>query len=301
MVRALRKIFTVLSNAGSNINFSQFYSVKNYFNPGFAATTPCSEFYIHSKYQFPFSDGGFKTFTFSGSSFLPRYNSGYSLFLQNDLDPQNILNYTRISAAYIYRVRLGNLRFAFWLQSEYNSLKINVNNVVLPSMIDPATGQLINSANLNAQTFRYQAKVNFGYLFWIKDFFIGNSANNLLTLNTDWEQSKYYTTVVGYTFHLRRAKMELYSFWQNLDYQQYGVIWEQGDIWFGTGAGFLNIFYLKKINFDIGFWLKNKSISFNYAVMVNKNPFSIYEVSIKFRFRCKKSIGKTIICPAYQL
>ena len=282
-----------------DINFSQFYSVKSYFNPGFVASDKCRSLYLHTKYQMLQANGGFKVATLSFSDFYPNYNSGINLYLQNDNQPNNILNFSRIAGAYVYDLNLKKTHISFWLQGQYNLRFVNWQNAVTSSMIDSYTGQI--SQNYSFPEFKTKAwwDINFGFLLFSKNFFIGSSVKNYVT-NYENKPYKLVLSLVGLRIPLRTMALEIYAINRNGLSNQTGFLVINDRFWSGFGIDFQEI-NINKINFDIGFIIKKVSFSFNYSVFVGKNLFSIYELGIKYRFKCKKGHRHAIFCPAYQL
>ncbi len=283
-----------------DINFSQFYSVKSYFNPGFVASDKCRTLYLHTKYQMLQANGGFKVATLSFSDFYPNYNSGLNLYLQNDNQPNNILNFTRIAGAYVYDLKLKHLHISFWLQGQYNLRFINRQNIVTSSMIDSYSGQIIMHNNyFNGLKNKAWWDINFGSLLFGKNFFIGTSIKNYVT-NYENKPYKLILSLAGLRIPLQTMDLEIYAINRNGLGNQIGLLGISKKFWLGLGADFYK-FNPDKTNFDIGFTIKKVSFSFNYSVFVGKNLFSIYELGIKYRFKCKKGHRHAIFCPAYQL
>ncbi len=285
---------------GQDINFSQIYSVKSYINPGFVATNNCSELYLHTKYQTPSIDGGFKTVTLSYSNFLPKYNSGLSFFLQNDIQPSNIINNYRIAFAYIYRIKTKKVKIGLWLQAEENWTKINNNNIITSSMINPLTSNITpqnyGSLNIN-QTW---TNFNFGYLLSTQNLFIGTSVIGYASLDQTFYKNRQITNIIGIKKKYRFFDINALVINRNLNQNLAAFYWITDNYWIGIGTKFYNI-ELNSINFDFGLRIKKTDISFAYNVSTNKNLFSTYELSIKFRLKCKKEYRRAIFCPAYEL
>ncbi len=264
------------------------------------ASDACSQVYLHTKYQLPGIDGGFKTVTLDYSNFFPNLNSGFNLFIQNDNQPQNILNFSRISGSYVYRLKIAKIHIGFWVQARGEALFFNPGNVVLPSMIDPSNGQIIGTPAINSSQSYWRAVFDFGYLLYSKRFFIGNGLNGYAQTGNAWLADKSVTTVVGYNFQGRDFDVETYAFLKDLSYIHGGLFVNYEKLWLGGGID-IEKFFLKKIYIDLGIKHNRARFSFNYGIVLNKNLFSTYEFGINFRFKCKKSGRTTIICPAYQL
>ncbi len=244
-------------------------------------------------------DGGFKVVTLSFSDFFPHFNSGINMYLQNDNQPNNILNFTRFAAAYVYDLNMKKQNLSFWLQGQYNLKTINRENIVTSSMIDSYTGRILQNTNFSKIDFKTWWDINFGFLFFSKNFFAGTSVKNYVTNNKAYSY-RLIMSLVGIRIPLKSIDLEIYEInrngWSNL----VGVLFESDRYWLGFSTDFQKI-KLEKVNFDIGFTIKKARFSFNYSVFVNKNLFSIYELSVKYRFKCKKGRKRAIFCPAYQL
>ncbi len=290
-----------LFSAGQDINFSQFYPVKNYYNPGFVASDMCTDIFFHTKYEAAGFDGGFKTVTASYSSFFPELNLGLSVYLQNDFSPQNIFTDIYSTSALVYRINLSKFKIAAWLQPEFYYWHVNSANIVSGSMIDALSGQVVNSLNTGFSQSQYGLSLNFGYLLFGRHFFAGNSFKNYARLENLFTPEKAVFTVAGFDADIDRDKtLELYLLDKNLSENQLGFLFHFNNVFAGTNAGFY-YYSLNKIGFDFGVKLNSTLFSFNYTLLINKIWVSIYEISIDFRFKCKKAGKRAIICPAYQL
>ena len=278
------------------INFSQIYAIKYFYNPGFAAKDYCTNIIVHTSEQAPSFQGGFKTVNLSFSKFYPKYKSGFSIYFQNDISPLQILYHQNFSLSYIFASKLGKINFALWSQVNLFDYTINSKSIILPSSLNYITGEIIKPTITYANNFDASVYTSFGTLIFNKYFFAGISYHNAANI---WTLKKYklepqFSAISG----LKLKNLEFYIFSNNLTINQLGTLYHTNKIFFGINLALDELKFVS-IGWDFGLKLNNYIISFGYSTK-NFN-FSLYELSIIFRLKCKNSRFHTIICPAYQL
>ncbi len=97
----------VLSAAGQDAQFSQFYANPVYIAPSFAGSTNGSRVALNYRDQWPNVPGHFVSYSFSFDHFIPRFNSGVGILALRDMAGGGKLAATSIGAVYSYRIRTG--------------------------------------------------------------------------------------------------------------------------------------------------------------------------------------------------
>jgi len=150
----------------------------------------------------PTSFGDYSTYSASYDQYLEGIGGGLGFQIMNDRQAQGAINALNINLLYAYHFQLRKQwSFSLGLQVGYNINSVNTQNMVFPSMIDPANGV----TEENIETGIDQKKMFFdfsaGVLSWYKNYYFGFSVDHLTkpvsSLGT------VYNGVIGrkYTLH----------------------------------------------------------------------------------------------------
>ncbi len=262
----------------------------------------CKSLTFHSQIIAPEFNGGFKSATAMFSNFYPNSNLGLNLFIQNDISPNFIFNNSTISSSLIYNIKISqNLNFSPWIQPQIKLLFINPNKIILGSMLDYNTGQIISSADYHPQNaLNYRVNLNFGFLFFSKNFFLGLNTQ-FIPLSSEPITKKFsFWTTTGLKFNISQNTLSIVNNNINLNNNQILLIYETKKLWVGSNLNFFKT-YLTKIGVDLGLKFRKYSMAFNYTIFAPGLLANSFELSIIFKFHCKKYNFNTIFCPAYQL
>jgi type IX secretion system PorP/SprF family membrane protein len=135
-VMLLLSLFS-LKAIGQDVQFSQFYNVPTYLNPGFAGSAHQTRAIAHHRMQWPGLDARYTTSLVSLDHYLPQHKSGFGLMVMQDYMGANTINSTNIVAQYAYEIHvLDNLTFRPGLQLGYMSRGLNYSNLRFPQQFD---------------------------------------------------------------------------------------------------------------------------------------------------------------------
>jgi len=156
--------------AQQEFNFSQFYSHKLLFNPGYAGSSDCPCLTLTHREQWLGLEGAPSTSAFSFHTPLFANKVGVGLSVMND--KIGYFNAMTLNGMYSYRVLIGEGSLSFGLQGSYRRYSIDEAEVTTIGQDDPTLLQ-------DAQPF---STVNFGAGIYYenKKFFLGVSAPRLM-------------------------------------------------------------------------------------------------------------------------
>lgn len=123
--------------------FSQYYANPLYLNPAYAGSTECGRLGLNYRNQYPSLANAYVTYNASYDQSLPGINSGFGVLVMNDAQGDGGL--VRTSAALFYSYNLtvsSNVNIRFGVKGAYYQEKLNWNKFILPSQIDPTTGNV---------------------------------------------------------------------------------------------------------------------------------------------------------------
>ncbi|QCK15548.1 PorP/SprF family type IX secretion system membrane protein [Mangrovivirga cuniculi] len=167
------------------------------FNPAYAGSDNIGSITVHHRDQWVNFDGAPTTQMLNGHMGLAQDRIGVGLKIE--YDQIGVHSDLAVYAAYAYKLKLQNGTLSMGLQAGFNNL---VSDYGKTSPLDPMD-PLINSRNV---AFRPNAGV--GFLYKIKDFYVGLSVPYLLKnkiLDQDESEGKeqrYYFVNGGKNFHL---------------------------------------------------------------------------------------------------
>jgi type IX secretion system PorP/SprF family membrane protein len=214
----MRKYLVILIILFSGLNqricaqdpqFSQFYAAPLYLNPAFAGSTELARVGLNYRNQWPSFPATFTTYSVYFDYFFEDYNSGVGLLLMSDKEGLAGLNTTNITLQYAYQLQLTpRIIFRPALEGSYNMKRIDFNNLVFSDQLDftgqinPSTGEIFNSDFRNNYF-----DIGAGGLIYSEKFWVGFSANHLLSPNTslldeDSPLDRKFSIHMGYKFLL---------------------------------------------------------------------------------------------------
>ncbi len=289
-----------------DINFLQSYYNKEFINPSLVALGNCN-YLVANEQVIGVQYGGINTIRAGFSGYYPRWHSGIVFGVENELHPGNIINEFSSRLAYVYSIKiLDNISLIPGLQASYEQRVFNVRNIVFPSMI----GELGNLSGVNYSSVPQRSYrmlgVNGSLLLVWGNFYTGALTANLVSYNLgyDVQVRRELTFLVGYDYFSSSQKK-----YSGL------VVVKKMDRGIESSLSFI-YFLSKKISFSanvLGYNLQAGVISFtglyrfrdiewlfSYGTSIGPILFSMYEVGLRYEFKCKKSRQSTINCPAYE-
>ncbi len=141
-----------LQVVGQDPQFSQFYSLPLYLNPGFAGTTPEYRMVMNYRNQWIGLPQSYTTYAFSFDYNMKNLNSGFGLLATTDKAGSADLRSTNIGFLYSYKIHLGDS----WVVSPgiifgYSVRNIDYNKIILGDQLEFGDGNspITNDPSIN--------------------------------------------------------------------------------------------------------------------------------------------------------
>lgn len=168
-----------LPTQAQDVQFSQFYAVSPYQNPAFIGGAHALRAMVHSRVQWPGLDANYTTYLASVDNFAHKANSGYGLMITHDRQGSNTISTTSIDLQYAYEIPVtADFTIRAGLHGGMVQRFLNYSSIVLPSQIDPSTGDPIGPGNFGNKQ-RYYVDISSGLLAYSSRFWGGISAHHL--------------------------------------------------------------------------------------------------------------------------
>lgn len=96
-----------LLSKGQDPQYSQFYAIPSYMNPGFAGTSVEHRFAGNYRHQWPGIPGAFVSYNFAYDNNFEQAKSGFGAYVSHDHAGSGALSFTKLAAQYVYEIKLG--------------------------------------------------------------------------------------------------------------------------------------------------------------------------------------------------
>ena len=181
--------------AAQDPQYTQFYANPLYLNPAFAGATGQGRASVNYRNQWPQLDASYVTYSASYDQFVPKYSSGFGIFINNDrVTSKTISNIpaltsTTINGYYSYVAPLNKkLTLQMGLSVGVMMRDLGLNNLLFTDevQINPVTGAIDSRPgtsqdfdNLVNNTTKTSFDAGTGLLLYSKDFWVGASINHI--------------------------------------------------------------------------------------------------------------------------
>ncbi len=298
-------IVSVFFVNAQDINFLQSYNFKEFLNPGFVAFDNCNYLSLRDK-QSALQYGGINNVSAGYSGYYPQVNSGLVFSLENEFHPAHIINNLSGRLSYVYNIHLGrSISLIPVVGGRYSQRTYNYSNVIFPGMVGSLGYQGgLDPGSLPSGSVRVLSG-DLGFLFVFKHFYLGGIVDNLLVMNFGQPVvlDKQLSIELGYDYF---DQLKKYSVFLAVKKTEYGVVSNFNFTWFlnkniSIAPGINGINLESGIAYITGVYTGGRSSwMVSYGVGIGRITMSIFELGVRYKFKCKKSRRNTINCPAYQ-
>lgn len=165
---------------GQDPQFSQFYALPLYLNPGFTGTTPDNRFVMNYRNQWIGLPNSFSSYAFSYDFNMKSLNSGFGVLATTDKAGSANLQSTNLGFLYAYKVHLGDKWvFSPGINFGYSIRSIDYNKLVFGDQLEFGDSPITNDPSINS--YQNVSFVDFGsgFLVYNKKFWGGFSAHHM--------------------------------------------------------------------------------------------------------------------------
>ncbi len=220
-IKSLILITLILSSIelkSQDIQFSQFYNVPLYMNPGFAGSLHRTRVSFHQRLQWPKLDAKYTTSVLSADTYFSKYKSGLGLMVLQDNQGGGQISSTEVHFMYSYEVNI-NRKWTFkpGIEAAYVSRFLNYAELRFPHQFNNTQGlvtgtdpqELLNRA-------KAYADLSAGGILYTKEFWLGFAGHHVNTPNQSFDGGAnvstlpaQYSIVSGYKYVLfQRVSMQ---------------------------------------------------------------------------------------------
>lgn len=169
--------------------FSQFYAAPIHLNPAFAGNTNAPFISVNYRNQWPQLDRAYVTYAISYDQGFDRYNSGIGVSVLKDEAGNGLIESTRFSLVYMYRIKIDdNWSAKAGIEFTGAQMQYDWARLIFPDQLDDITGPLspggtpypTSELPPDDPTARY-FDVSFGGLAYSRSLYIGVSLKHLNT------------------------------------------------------------------------------------------------------------------------
>lgn len=313
--------------------FSQFYAMPLYLNPGFTGSTPMHRFNMAYRMQWPSMPKAFSTTALSYDYNMADLNSGFGvMFIHDNVGSANLAS-SNFTGSYAYKIRFENgwvatpgLQFGYVVRNfDYSRLLLNDqigfgNSGVAPGSVDPV---VLGMEKINYMDF------GTGLLLYNKTSWFGASVYHINQPNYSMLGGKEklpakYSVHGGFRIPLYNGPMvrdKVSSIAPSFIYKRQGGF-QQVDAglhfyydpimvgtWYRRSIGKDNYNFGKQnaVTFLLGIKLPKLEIGYSYDLTISSmgpDTGSAHEITLGYVFKTDKSrklkrSDKFIPCPAF--
>lgn len=281
------------------IYFSQYFVDKLAINPSYASIGSDNELSVIFKDLFPAIEGGSKAIMASYNQKLAQ-NNGLALRSFYNYFGQKTFSTFDVELFYAQQIKISQkIKTSLSIGTIFNQKRLNANNLVFYSNIDPISGSVFNGGDYPNQKIN-KFSFSSGILIFSKQFLFG--------ISTYYLSSKPCFVANGnYKFELKNNQTIIptlvYRRYYNQNTLILGAYHKLSKLLYGLSfrKDFLENYKNNLIILNFGFIFDNFDLGFAYDFYldrVQKQSFGAIECS--FRIKLKKNIGQnTINCPAF--
>jgi len=174
-------LFSSIFLIAQDPHFSQYNTSRIYTNPAFTGTDSTLVLATGYRMQWPNIDGGYKTFYFSADQYVRFLRGGFGINIMNDNAGNGTLITTRIDINYAPHFELFNHKLAIQPAISIGLFKktIDWSKLTFGDQIDPQTGFVYNTNELQRQSGKYGIDFSAGLLVYSNKFYGGLAAHHL--------------------------------------------------------------------------------------------------------------------------
>lgn len=176
---------------GQDPVFSQYYAAPMHLNPAFAGNTSSPLINVNYRNQWPEMDRAYVTYALSYDQAFSRYNSGIGVSILKDEAGNGLINTTRFSLVYMYRMQINDDWYAK-AGMEFSGVQAvyDWNRLTFPDQLDAVHGSIspggtpypTDEQRPDDPSARY-FDFSFGGLAYSKRMYFGFSIKHLNTPN----------------------------------------------------------------------------------------------------------------------
>lgn len=299
---------------------SHFYASPMQLNPAMAGAEGVPKLSIGYRNQWPAAGSPYVTYRAGYEQYIERFHSGIGLSVVNDVQGGGSYTAMSIDLIYAYHFRLSrNLSLSGGLQASWGQRLLRTDNLVLPDMIDPATGTIGAGSELLAGQLTIYPDFASGISGSWKDFYGGISMHHLTRPSISSGGEEYARLPRKLTVHAgtfipiyeKRLGKEILQLSPNIIYIQqldiiqlnYGLevlyrsmfagIWGRNDLGLAYGT----------LIFSTGFKSSNYRFRYSYDIKLSSPSIKIpdlgaHELSLIIIFdTVNKNRHRAIKCP----
>lgn len=126
--------------------FSQFFANPLSLNPAFSGTTELPRIILNYRNQWPQKGATYITYSASYDQISKKLNTGFGIQVIHDRELNNVINSSSATFSYSYHIKFDERKFMnLGLQAGLVLKQFNTSNMIFPSEIDQANGDIIGS------------------------------------------------------------------------------------------------------------------------------------------------------------
>jgi type IX secretion system PorP/SprF family membrane protein len=164
---------------GQETGYGPNYGTMLMSNPALSGAEGSAEMRLSYINFFPGNRYNLHSFFASYDSYIPALHGGAGIWISDDY-LGGIVNDLRGGVSYAYFLQAGrDLYINAGLSAGVFRRGFNFNNTVLPDMIDPMGGPVLQSGEILASESRTAIDIGAGFLFMYRNFFAGLALNHL--------------------------------------------------------------------------------------------------------------------------
>ncbi len=228
IVAAILLILFMGTSRGQDPLPSQFFMDKLYINPGFAGTTKENKYFLNYQVQTVGADVLYSTLNASYDKYFDKIRGGFGIHVQSDREGNGLLSRQRIDNMYAYRLQLNPIvYFTGGIAASVVQRKVSYNNMVLPSMMNDYTGEIISNGGTSAGEAIYFMDFSAGITGFHDNKYFGISVHHLNQPDESFNSQgtarvkRKFTFYAGADFEIKRRGLirEIFILSPHLLYQ----------------------------------------------------------------------------------
>jgi len=163
-----------------DVSFSQYYTNPLYLNPAFAGTIGAPRVALQYRDQWQSMDGAYSSYSAAFDSPVKKLQGGLGIYLLNDAQASQALNFFQLNAAYSVKVRLNEDYFLHGgIQVGYAENTLKTNQLVFADNLESNNGIPGTSAEVFTDPKFSYLDYSFGLLVYSKRVFGGLAVHHL--------------------------------------------------------------------------------------------------------------------------
>ncbi len=166
-------VLSLMTGNAQDVEFSQFYSTKNYLNPAFTALSHDQSISSTYRNQWPGIKNAYDSYFVSFDRSLKGKEAGWGLYYLGDVAGEGALLKQSLAFQFSKQIRLSRYTYAsFGLKGSYNSVSIKWDQLVWGDMLDAREGVVYTTQQQQGASNEVFFDAGAGFLMY-SDYFHG--------------------------------------------------------------------------------------------------------------------------------